>query len=57
MSLAREVDVERFELPGRIEKQPCCVGAASLVERDLAAQVLDLGGAQRVGWAGLDRGQ
>jgi hypothetical protein len=49
VGLAREVGVVRLELSCRIQQQAGGVGVASLVERDLPAQVLDLGSTQRVG--------
>jgi len=48
--------VERVEEPGRAEQEPGR-GGALLVKGDLAAQVLRLCGAQRVGRAGPGRDQ
>ena len=45
--LARQVGVERLEASGRAEQQPSGVAAALLLQRDLPAQVLHLGGLQR----------
>ena len=42
--LAGQAGVERLEAPGRAEQQPSSVAAASLLQRDLPAQVLHLGG-------------
>lgn len=55
--LARQLGVERLELSGRAHKQPTSVASAPLLQRDLPAQVLHLGGPQGVGRAGLDRDQ
>ena len=55
--LTRVVGVERLQAPGCAEEQPRRVGDASLVKRDLSAQVLHLGGPQGVERAGLDRHQ
>ena len=51
------VGVERLEASGRAEEQPSGVAAALLLQRDLPAQVLHLGGPQGVERAGLDRDQ
>ncbi len=50
--LAGQAGIQRVEEPGRAEQQPGHSGAALLVSGDLAAQVLRLCGAQRVGRAG-----
>ena len=57
MGLAREAGVERFQLPGGAEQQPGCLVPATLLQRDLAAQVLYLGGTQHVRRPGVGRGQ
>jgi hypothetical protein len=55
--LAREAGVERFQAAGRADQQPCRLVPAPLLQRDLTAQVLCLGGAQFVRRPGVDRGQ
>ena len=57
MRLAREAGVERFQLPGGAEQQPGRLVPATLLQRDLAAQVLCLGGTQHVRRPGVGRGQ
>ena len=47
--------IERLKAPGRAEQQPGPVAAAPLLRRDLAPQVLHLGGPQRVRRPGLHR--
>ena len=55
--LAREAGVERFQLPGGAEQQPGRLVPATLLQRDLATQVLCLGGTQYVRRPGVGRGQ
>jgi len=55
--LAREADVERFQATGRAGQQPGRLVPAPLLERDQAAQVLRLGGAQLVRWSDFGGGQ
>jgi hypothetical protein len=55
--LARGVGVERLKMPGRAQQQPGRFADASLVKRDLAAQVFYVGGPQRVRRPGLDGDQ
>jgi hypothetical protein len=55
--LAREADVEWFQATGRADQQPGRLVPAPLLERDLAAQVLCLGGTQFVWRSGVGGGQ
>jgi hypothetical protein len=55
--LTRGADIERLQAPGCAEHQPRSVADTSLVKGDLPAQVLHLGGPQRVRRPGLDRDQ
>ena len=54
MGLTRPVGVEGLEESGGAQEQPCGVAATALIDGDLAAQVLDFRGSERIWWTGLD---
>ena len=57
MRLARQRGIDRLEAAGRAQQQPRRVAAAALVESDLSAQALQLGGLQCIQRASLDGDQ